>query len=77
MITKEERQEKTREKIEEIKEICKGIKRKGHLTLEEREIITLLKSKNYSGRQIAKIIGRNPSTISRELKRKETINNFV
>ena len=32
MLTKKERQEKTEKRIEEIKEICKGIKRKGHLT---------------------------------------------
>lgn len=80
MLTKEERQEKTRKKIEEIKEESKCIKPKGHLTLIERDKITVLYSQNYSIRQIAKIIKRNPSTISRELRRKEAVfyrNNYI
>lgn len=73
MLTKEERQEKTEKKIEEIKEGSKNLKPKGHLTLEEREKITVLRSNNYSIREIARILKRNPSTISRELRRKEIV----
>ena len=80
MLTKQERQEKTEKKIEEIKEESKCIKPKGHLTLIERDKITVLYSQNYSIRKIAQILKRNPSTISRELKRKEAVfyrNNYV
>ena len=44
-------------------------KEKGHLTSEERDIITILLTENHSIRTIVKILGRSPSTISRELKR--------
>lgn len=40
-----------------------------HLTIEERIVLSQLKSSNYSIREIAKILGRSPSTISREIKR--------
>ena len=40
-----------------------------HLSLEEREKITVLQSKGYSIRNIALELGRSPSTISRELNR--------
>lgn len=73
MLTNEERQEKTRKKIEEIEEEMKGVKPKGHLTLEEREKITVLRANNYSIREISRILKRNPSTISRELRRKEIV----
>jgi len=41
----------------------------GHLTIEERESILVLKEKGVSLRSIAKTIHRSPSTISRELNR--------
>ena len=44
-----------------------------HLTLSEREKITVLHAKYYSIRQIAKELGRSPSTISRELNRPNAI----
>lgn len=59
MLTKQERQEKTEKKIEEIKEGSKELKPKGHLTLEEREKITVLNSQKYSKREIARILKRN------------------
>jgi Transposase and inactivated derivatives, IS30 family len=40
-----------------------------HLTIEERESILIGKSQGKGIREIARMIGRNPSTISRELKR--------
>lgn len=40
-----------------------------HLSPEERDILAVLKSKGHSIRQIAKVLKRTPSTISRELKR--------
>lgn len=40
-----------------------------HLTIEERECLMLSHEKGESIRQIAKKLGRSPSTISRELKR--------
>lgn len=45
-----------------------------HITIEERESLLLLRSSGKSIRQIAMLLERNPSTISRELKR-NTINN--
>jgi len=41
-----------------------------HLTLPERKVIEKLNTKGYSQSQIATILGRNRSTISREFKRK-------
>lgn len=46
---------------------------KRHLTLEERNKITVLQAKGLSIRKIAFELDRNPSTISRELKRKEAV----
>ena len=40
-----------------------------HLSVEERDILAVLKSKGHSLRQIAKVLKRSPSTLSRELKR--------
>ena len=40
-----------------------------HLTIEERACISKFKEMNMSLREIAKILNRNVSTISRELKR--------
>ena len=40
-----------------------------HLTIEERGIISFLHRNNVSTRKIAETIERNPSTVSRELKR--------
>ena len=40
-----------------------------HLTIEERACITKFKEMKLSIREIARMINRNPSTISRELKR--------
>lgn len=40
-----------------------------HLTIKEREMLMLLRAKGLSIRAVALRLGRNPSTISRELKR--------
>ena len=40
-----------------------------HLTIKEREILMFLRAKGLSIRAVALRLGRNPSTISRELKR--------
>ncbi|WP_261622850.1 helix-turn-helix domain-containing protein, partial [Limosilactobacillus fermentum] len=40
-----------------------------HLTIKEREILMFLRAKRLSIRAVALRLGRNPSTISRELKR--------
>ena len=40
-----------------------------HFTLEERKYLQKLLSEDYSLRKIAKILGRSPSSISREVKR--------
>ena len=40
-----------------------------HLSAEERDILAVLKSEGHSIRQIAKVLNRSPSTVSRELKR--------
>lgn len=47
-----------------------------HLTIEERTSIAYLHQQGISIRQIAKTIGRNPSTIKRELNRNYTPNRF-
>ena len=51
----------------------KKIKQKGHLTLFERDKITILRSEGLSIRKIAEILDRNPSTISRELNRNNAV----
>ena len=43
-----------------------------HFTLDERICLQNLLSEGKSFRQIARILGRNPSTISREIKRNHT-----
>ena len=48
-------------------------KNKRHLTLEERNKITVLQAKGLSARKIAQELDRSPSTISRELNRKEAV----
>jgi IS30 family transposase len=40
-----------------------------HLSVEERDILAVLKSQGHSLRQIATVLNRSPSTLSRELKR--------
>jgi IS30 family transposase len=40
-----------------------------HLSAEERDILAVLKSRGHSIRQIANVLKRSPSTLSRELKR--------
>jgi IS30 family transposase len=47
-----------------------------HLTIEERTSIAYLHNQGVSIRQIAKTIGRNPSTVKRELNRNYTPNRF-
>ena len=42
-----------------------------HLTIEERESLYLRKNQGESIRSIAKVLGRAPSTLSRELRRNE------
>lgn len=51
----------------------KEINKNKHLNAEERDKITVLHAQGLSLRKIADVIGRNPSTISRELNRKEAI----
>jgi transposase, IS30 family len=46
---------------------------KGHLTKNERDLITIFHAQGLSIRRIAKELKRNPSTISRELNRKEAV----
>lgn len=40
-----------------------------YLSFEEREEIAILRARNHGVREIARLIGRSPSTISRELRR--------
>lgn len=56
------------EKKERIQAVV-GKKRYSHLTEHERVVIGILRKKDYSIREIATALKRNPSTISRELKR--------
>ena len=46
---------------------------KGHLSSLERDKITILQGEGYSIRKIASILGRSPSTISRELNRSQAV----
>ena len=48
-----------------------------HLTLEEREKILYFSAKEYSITDIAKELGRNKSTISRELKRNREASQYL
>lgn len=49
------------------------IRNNKHLSAEERDKISILHAQNLSIRKIAKELGRSPSTISRELNRKEAV----
>lgn len=49
------------------------MKRLQHLTSSERDKITILQGEGLSIRKIAKELGRSPSTVSRELNRKEAL----
>lgn len=49
------------------------MKSNNHLQLEEREKITVLQGQGLSIRKIAKELGRHPSTICREMKRKDAV----
>ena len=49
------------------------MKNNSHLSSEERDKITILQGEGLSVRQIAKELGRSPSTISRELNRPEAL----
>lgn len=48
-----------------------------HLSKTERQEIQLLRKKKYSQREIAVVLGRNPSTISRELARNLVCGEYV
>ena len=48
-----------------------------HLTLEEREKLLKYQAKGYSVTAIAKELGRDKSTISRELKRNSTSGEYL
>ncbi len=51
-----------------------------HLSIEERSKISILQSSDESVRSIARILGRSPSTISRELNRPQVdkfIGNYI
>ena len=48
-----------------------------HLTLYERENLLFLKAKGYSITAIAKSLGRNKGTISRELRRNSVANQYM
>ena len=47
-----------------------------HLTLVEREKIMYFRAQNYTISEIATLLQRNKSTISRELKR-NSVNGFI
>ena len=47
--------------------------KRGHLTEEERDLITILHAQCKKVREIARETGRSPATISRELNRKEAV----
>jgi len=48
-----------------------------HLTLEEREMIMKYQAMGFSLSRIAKAIGRNKSTVSRELKRNSVSGTYL
>ena len=48
-----------------------------HLTLYERENLLFLRAKGYSITAIAKSMGRNKGTISRELRRNSVTNQYM
>jgi IS30 family transposase len=47
-----------------------------HLTLAEREVLYRLKRGNIGQQEIAKLMGRHPSTVCRELKRNQGLNGY-
>ena len=47
-----------------------------HLTITERARIEILKNENYSLRDIARILNRSVSTISREVRRNKINDNY-
>lgn len=47
-----------------------------HLTLEERDRIAQLRHQQANQKEIARALGRSPSTVSRELKRNSTENDY-
>jgi transposase, IS30 family len=49
----------------------------GHLTLEERDHIAQLHHQQADQKEIAKALGRSPSTISRELRRNRSGEEYV
>ena len=49
------------------------MKKLNHLTQEERDVISILHAKLFGVRKIARELGRSPTTISRELNRKEAV----
>ena len=55
------------------KNISKEVKKYSHLNFEEREEITIGLEKGLKQCEIAKIIGRNPGTVSRELRRNKYV----
>jgi len=71
MLKEEERKEEKAYLIKLIKQ-DKPLN-KGHLSLNERDKITILLTEGYSIGKIAKILNRAKSTISRELRRKEVV----
>lgn len=71
MLKKHERQEERKYQAKQIEQ--ENSTPKGHLTLEERDKITILVMENYSIRSIAKILKRSASTISRELNRANAV----
>ena len=72
MLTKEEKKEEISYQLKHIKN-DKSDKKKGHLSLKERDKITILYSEGLSIRSIASILDRSASTISRELNRPEAV----
>ena len=72
MLTKEEKQEEISYQVKLIQK-DKLRERKGHLSLTERDKITILYGEGLSIRKIASILDRSASTISRELKRPEAV----
>src|SRR5574344_688333 len=71
MLKKQEIQEETAYQAKLI--LLDKTKIKGHLSAQERDKITILLTENYSIRKIASILGRSPSTISRELNRPDAV----
>ena len=51
----------------------KELRNKGHLSKEERDLITIFHAQEKTIREIARELARSPSTISRELNRKEAV----